>query len=95
MPGVCAPGKRQRNWPALSDSVTASLPLTESVTLPSAGGFWTFTVNSTGWVTQALDAPDRLTTGGSTGFGLHAGSLVSLPMSSIQKLLQAFGVMSL
>src|SRR5262245_19824340 len=94
VPGACARGKHQRNEPPLRSPVTASLSLTDTTTLPSDGGFCTLTLNSTGCVTHALLAPDRLTTGGSTGFGLQA-SLVSLPMSSIQKLLQALGVMSL
>ena len=79
--------------PFASVPVASSLPLTESATLPSAGGFLTLTVNSTGWVTQALSAPLRLTTGGA-GAGAHFGSAVSLPRSSIQKLLQILGVTS-
>ena len=42
-------------------------------------------------VTQVSLAPLTLTTGGGGG-GAHFGSAVSLPRSSIQKLLQAFGV---
>ena len=82
------------NEPALRFPVVASLPLTDSVTLPSEGGFCTLTVNSTGCVTQTLWAPVKLTTGGSATFGVHAGSDVSLPRSSTQKLLHAFGVTS-
>ena len=61
----------------------------------SAGGFFTVTAYSTGWVTHVSLAPATETTGGSsTFFGAHCGSVVSLPIVSTQKLLQAFGVTS-
>ena len=59
----------------------------------SAGGFLTVTEYSTGCVTQVSLAPLTETTGGGGGGAtLHFGSVVSLPRSSTQKLLHAFGV---
>ena len=58
----------------------------------SAGGFFTVIAYSTGCVTQVSLAPLRETTGGGGGGGAHFGSVVSLPSSSTQKLLQALGV---
>ena len=79
------------NAPFVSLSATSSLPLTYSFTLLSAGGFLTVIAYSTGCVTQVSLAPLTETTGGGGG-GRHFGSVVSLPISSTQKLLQALGV---
>ena len=83
----------KRNEPFVSLSDTSSLPFTNTATLLSDGGFCTVTAYSTGWVTQRLagaaHAHDRRRR---RGRATHLGSVVSLPISSTQKLLHAFGV---